>query len=217
MSASVLVWRRHLQTQSNESNVSWIYLVPTWIVCPDTEKWPISAKFDQGGDVCSSHQQCADSQTETAEEGIIRITHTNIQIHTSTHQYLCTDSSNTLHQTWEIVSTPACTQKKKERVTWLILSNSNRAWHRAPLSCWTGEHIVVKPVKAKYHRDSVKIKKRHEKLFDDNLHLRYTYMLNRSSNTRVSTAIHGMNYYSVHITVTTFDENRLAWNDCFRG
>lgn len=117
-----------MQTENNESNVSWIYLVPMRIVCPDTEKWPISARF--GGEGCCVWQSPALcwQPNRVEEEGIIRITHTNIQIHTSTHKYLCTEYSHTLHQTWENVCMPACTEKKKESVSWLIFSTSNRAW-----------------------------------------------------------------------------------------
>ncbi len=48
------------------------------------------------------------------EEGIIRITHTNIQIHTSTHKFSCTEPSHTLRQTCEIVCMPACAEKKRK-------------------------------------------------------------------------------------------------------
>lgn len=48
------------------------------------------------------------------EEGIIRITQTNIQIHTSMHKYSCTERSHALHQTWENLFMPACTGKESK-------------------------------------------------------------------------------------------------------
>lgn len=85
-------------------------------------------------------------QPNTAEEeGIIRITHTNTQIHTSTHKYSCTEYSHTLHQTCEIVCMPACTEKRKENISWLIFSTSNGAWRcgrchvRVASTQWHGE------------------------------------------------------------------------------
>lgn len=53
-----------MQTENNESNVSQIYLVPTRIVCPDTEKWPISARYVGGGVGSDSHQKSGDSPIE---------------------------------------------------------------------------------------------------------------------------------------------------------
>lgn len=127
MPTCICAWSWHMQTENNESNVSRIYLVPTWIVCPDTEKWPISARFGEGGGGVWQSPALWWQPNRVEEEGIIRITQTNIQIHTSTHKYSCTECSHTLHQTWGNLCMPACTGKRKN-ISWLIFSTSNSAW-----------------------------------------------------------------------------------------
>lgn len=71
------------------------------------------------------------------EESIIRITHTNIQIHTSSHKYSCTEYSYTLHQTCEIVCMPACTEKrKKTSLDWYFLPQTEHDVVAVVMSEW---------------------------------------------------------------------------------
>lgn len=127
--ACMSVWSRHMQTENNESNVSRICLVPTRIVCPDTEKWPISARFGGGGGAWQSPALCW-QPNRVEEESIIRITYTNIKIQ-NTH----------LHSIRHVKLCACLLAQKNERKHLLTdifyLKQSTSSW---PLSCQSCKH-----------------------------------------------------------------------------
>lgn len=85
-----------------------------------------------GGNVCGSHQQCADSQTEAAEEGIIRITHTQIYKYTHQRTNIYVQKAQIHSIRHEKLSARLLAQKKKERKSHLTdifnLKQSMTSW-----------------------------------------------------------------------------------------
>lgn len=81
---------RDICKQNNESNVSWIYLVPRWVVCPDTEKWPLSKIWRMPKQCVWQSQHCSDSpiqQRRKTSLGSHRHTNTQVDQHTHCSKY----------------------------------------------------------------------------------------------------------------------------------
>lgn len=80
-----------------------------------------------------------------AEEGIIRIVHTHTHVYKYTHQRANIHVRNTcIHSIRHeklCARLPAQKKKKKESISWLIFSTSNRAWRcgRCHVALWLSE------------------------------------------------------------------------------